>query len=252
MSIRYVVLALCVATCLGAAAQSDPAAGQAPQSPAWRALISDGRSDTLLQLDPESAKPIPLGTATSGSFVELRDPSRLLIVGSDGTTATLFLESPPRTVGPVSLGDDCRAAFGRRRFQNWFTRSFSDRFFESGDGRRLMLRCETMLVNMDLRSGEVVKLPLRREATLHLLNDQRLLTVSHSPDRSSTEGVVYDANTLAELARIHANTHLSQPAACFGWARDPCWSKTVKGQASGRCRCGISPRRRERRPGRLR
>ncbi len=212
MSIRCVVLALCVATCLGGAAQSDPAADQTPQSGAWRALISDGRSDMLLQLDPESAKPIPIGTATSGSFVELRDRSRLLVVGSDGTAATLLLESPPRTVGPVSLGDDCRHALARRRFQNWFTRSFGDRFFESGDGRRLMLRCDAMLVNMDLRSGEVVKLQLPREATLHLLNDQLLLTLTHSQDRSSTEGVVYDANTLAEIARIHANTHVSQPA----------------------------------------
>jgi len=216
MRARCVVLALCLAASLGAAAQSDPAAGQAPQPGAWRALISDGRSDTLLQLDPESAKPIPLGTATSGSFVELRDPSRLLIVGSDGTTATLFLESPPRTVGPLSFGDDCRAAFGRRRFQNWFTRSFSDRFFESGDGRRLILRCDTMLVNIDLRSGEVVKLPLPPERTVHLLNDERVSTVSRSQDRSSTEVVVYDANTLVEIARIHANATLSQPALVSG------------------------------------
>ena len=157
MGIRYVVLVLCVATCLGGAAQSDPAPGQAPQSPAWRALISDGRSDTLLRLDSESAKPIPLGTPTSGSFVELGDPSRLLVVGGDGTTATLLLESPPRTVGPVSLGDDCRGALAHRRVNQRWDRSFSDRFIESGDGRRLMLRCDTMLVNLDLRSAEVVE-----------------------------------------------------------------------------------------------
>ena len=203
-----------VTTCLGAAAQRDPAAGQVPPSSGWRAIVADSRSGTLLRLDPESAKPIPLGTATS--FVELRDPSRLLTFGSDGTTATLFLESPPRTVGPVSLGDDCRAALVRRRFQLWDTRSFSNPFVESGDGRRLMLRCATMLINMDLQSGEMVNLQLAQGATHHLLSDQRLLTVSHSQDRSSTEGVVYDANTLAVVAHIHANTHLSQPALVSG------------------------------------
>lgn len=216
MSIRNVGLVLCVATCLGAAAQSDPAAGQvSPQSPTWSALVADGRSDTLLRLDPESSKPIPLGTAMSGSFVELRDPSRLLIFGSDGTKATLFLQSPPRTVGPVSLGDDCRTALARR-FPSWFPWSFGDRIIESGNGRRLMLSCDTMLVNMDLRSGEVVNQPLRRGATLHLLNDQRLLTVSHSQDRSSTEVVVYEATTLAEIARLQANADLSQPALVSG------------------------------------
>ena len=216
MSIRYGVLALCVTTCLGAAAQRDPAAGQAPPSPAWRALIADGRSGTLLRLEAGSATPVPLGTATSGSFVELRDPSRCLIVGRDGTTATLFLQSPPRTVGPVSLGDDCRAALARRPFQSWDTRSFSDRFIESEDGRRLMLRCETTLVNMDLRSGEVIHLQLPRGLTHHLLNDQRLLTIFHGQDRSSTDVVIYDATTLAEIARIHATAYLSQPALVSG------------------------------------
>src|SRR4051794_24873068 len=132
MSIRYLAFGLCVTTCLGAAGQGDPAARLvSPQSPGWRALVTDGRSSTLLWLDPERSKPIPLGTAISGSFVELRDPSRLLILGNDGTKATLFLQSPPRTVGPVSLGDNCRPAlFARHRFRS-FDWSFGDGIIES-------------------------------------------------------------------------------------------------------------------------
>jgi hypothetical protein len=217
MSISHVALVLCVTACLGAAAERDPATGQvSPQSPAWHALVIDGRSDTLLRLDPESSKPFPLGTAASGSIVELRDPSRLLIVSGDGTRATLFQQPPPRTVGPIDLGDDCRGALARVRFASWIPWSFGDRIIESVNGGRLMLSCETMLVSMNLRSGEVGRQRLGRAASLHLLNDQRLLTVSHSQDQSSTELFVYDVNTLAEIARIQANTHLSQPALVSG------------------------------------
>jgi hypothetical protein len=78
-----------------------------------------------------------------------------------------------------------------------------------------MLSCDTRLVTMDLRSGEVVTQRAGRGTTLHSLNDERLLTVSHSGS-ASTEAVVYAANTFAEIARIQANTHLSQPATVSG------------------------------------
>jgi hypothetical protein len=45
-----------------------------------------------------------------------------------------------------------------------------------------------------------------------MLSDQRLVTVSHTQDRSSTDAVIYEPNTLAAIARIQGNAALSQPA----------------------------------------
>jgi hypothetical protein len=206
------ILVFGLGTGAAAAGQQEPAAPAiSPVTATWRAIVVDGGAETLLLLDPGSSAPNLVGKVVPGYTVELRDPARVVFFGpgSDGTAATIFSESPPRTVGPVGLGRDCGVP---PRYPPLADRFFRHQVVASADGERVTLSCSGMLVSLDVSSGAVAKQPSPPRAALFPLSDDRMLVIASQLNPLSTDIGFHDARTLARVGRLEVDAYMSAPA----------------------------------------
>jgi hypothetical protein len=197
------------------AEQPAPVAQSYPATEAWRAVAIDGRTRSMLLLEPGAPEPVPVGSASPGYAFEPRDPSRLVIFAPEtgSTTATVLMLKPLKALGPIRLDGNCGVPIIDSPTAD---RMFRRRIVQSRDGTRISLICGESLTSLDLQSGAVVTQPVPPSGSIHPLGDERIAVIGRNMRAQQWDVLVFDARTLAPMTRLRLDDHAAHVALVSG------------------------------------